>query len=359
MRLTLLLSALCLVGCVGDGGPPGAGSTGALVGFDTYLAADTPVALFNGSGQYCRRGAIGPAPSGPVIERERETLTEALLWFSRALSIGFGGGEASATALGDRMAALARANAFVRLDWSGSGSSPAHWQANLLKNIAMGVNIVDTRGRWAAEDRDAVMAWGDRVARSIRDSRTAGRHADWPDTNIATGTAYLMWGIASGNRRSFRDGLRLYDRVAGLIGPDGSTAFFLGNPGRFASSVGQEWLMALDDKTIGDLVLAAHAADAIGVNLFERRVSDASLYDAVLWWQGVLFEDTHPDLSEGQRRRFLSLTGGERSWAWTEYFIAAYPDDPQTARLRAENRAIAGGRAYAAQAQGPSSCLVR
>jgi len=305
--------------------------------------------------RYCSRGTIGAAPAATTIDRERRALSSALTWFTTALARGYAG---QADMLGRRMADLARQDAFTRLDWSGSGSSPAHWQANLLKNIAMGVNIVDRRGTWTGTDRTAVIEWGNDVAASIRSSRSAGRHADWPDTDIATGTAYLMWGIASRSEQDFLEGLALFDKVARQIGPNGETAFYLKNPSRYANSMGQQWLMALDDKTIGDMVLAAHSARAVGIDLFNRKVGDATLYEAVVAWQALLF-GTPTTLTEGQRRDFLSTSGGERSWAWTEYFISNFPSDPQTARLRAENRRIAGGSGYSAQAQGPSSCLVR
>ena len=153
----------------------------------------------------------------------------------------------------------------------------------------MGLNIVDSRAAWQGDGRADVIGRGNDLVNSIRSSRATGQHDTRPDTDIATGTAYLMWGIAAGSERDLAEGVSLFDKVARQIGPGGEPFFSLKDPDRFGVHVGREWLMSIDDKTIGDLVLAAHTARAAGIDLFNRKVGEATLYEAVIAWQEVLF----------------------------------------------------------------------
>ena len=315
-------------------------------------------ALFNfqSGGSACRVYSIGPAPSSPTIERERVVLEKALVWFGKAISSAKADTQ-SARAVAHELQALAEARAFTRLDWSGSGSSPAHWQTNLLKNIAMAVNVIDHRGGWSGEQREVVVAWGNEVYRSTHYTAWNRSQSDrWPDTMATAAAAYTLWGIAAPNAKALSEGQSDFKKVARLLRPTGGTGSYYGG-GKYASDLPDGWGARIEDKLLGDLVLTAYAAGRIGRDLFNVKFGKVSLYEGIIGWQSTLFAD-HGAAVRGEDLSFFNREGGERSWAWTEYFVANFSNDPASAALREESARIRGS-GYVSQSMGPATCLLR
>lgn len=323
----------------------------------TALSDPSPPNLFNfGKNAWCQAGAIVQPPMSGVIERERKVLDQALAWFARAIQAAKAK-PAGAQQLATELARMAEAGVFTKLDWSGSGSSPAHWQSNLLKNIAISVNVVDVQNGWQAGQRVAVIAWGNTVYKSTHYSAWGRKQSDrWPDTIATAAAAYLVWGAVAPDAKAYDEGLKDFDRVAKLLKAKSGTGSYY--KGKLAKSLPKGWGARIEDKTLGDLVFAAHVAKRQGTDLFTRPVGKGvSLYEAVVGWQSTLF-DNNGAAVKGLDLSFLASQGGERSWAWTEYFVANFPDDAATQTLREKSARIGAG-GYVSQALGPATCLMR
>jgi len=155
------------------------------------------------------------------------------------------------------------------------------------------------------------------------------------------------------------EGLQDFNRVAKRLTPHNGTGSYSEND-KYLKNMGPDWGTRLEDKTIGDLVIAAHAGKHAKLDLFNLRVSNVSLYEAVVGWQQTLFANAGSAV-KGEDLSFLSTSGGERSWSWTEYFIFNFPNDERTRLLREMNQKIfdKSHHGYIGLATGPSSCLLR
>ena len=336
-----------------------ASMTAGMPGFE--LDKPPGVDLFDyGSTRYCQRlSHIASAPSSPVVDRKREVLADALGWFNTAIS-GTKAQPEMASDMADELVKLASNDAFVRLDWRGSGSSPAHWQLNLLKNIGFAVNIVDHFDAWRPGQRAGVVRWGDKVYVNTHYSRWGRKRSQrWPDTVATAAAAYVSWGVVAPNGESLADGQRDFEEVAKLLQKRGGTHSYFGG-GKFLGQLPDDWGARIEDKMLGDLVIAAHAAGRSGLELFNHAPAGVSLYEAIVGWQETLFSDDGAAV-EGDDLSFLTTNGQERSWSWTEYFVYNYPDDERSKVLRERSALVARGDlfGYKGLATGPSSCLFR
>ena len=324
--------------------------------FRSFQAAGVAAPLFNlSTTNSCAGGSITAAPSAASIDRERTVLNSNLEWFNQALSSA-ATSRNRASELAAQLTVLAQSDAFVELNWDGSGSSPAHWQLVLLRNIAMAVNLIDFQQGWGEGQRAVVVGWGNRVYDNTHYCRWGRSGSDrWPDTYAAAASAYIYWGVATLNREAFMEGVRDFGEVVKLIEPDGSWLVFF--RGQYAGVIDPTWDMSLNDKAIGDLVMAAYVAARVGVDLFGYAPDGASIYDTVVWWQDVI----PTGATYGQDMSFLRPHGAERGWSWTEYFVASFPDDAATTSLRERSAAIRSQNAngFVGIATGPASCLIR
>lgn len=305
----------------------------------------------------CRISVIMASPSGPVIDRGREKLTAALKWFNTAIS--------SAKVQPDQvqwlayeLTVLADNKAFSRLDWNGSGSSPAHWQANLLKNIAFAMNVVDHMDGWKPGQRERVIRWGDSIYKSTHYTSWGRRQSDrWPDTVATAAAAYLSWGVVAPNNAAFSEGQKDFLAIAQTFKESGGTRSFYDN-GKFARQLPDGWGSRIEDKMLGDMVIAAHVAQRADLDLFNLSPKGFSLYQTIVGWQNTILGQEPP---KSEDMSFLTNDGEERSWSWTEYFIYNYPNDDLTETLRQKSRQIRSRSIYGyiGRATGPSTCLLR
>jgi len=358
MRLIAALAALVLA-CAGPE-PLLANTAGAKAAYRQATASGRPVPLFNlSTTRFCRGGRVGAPPFAGEVGRAshthgagREALTAALEWMNRGISSA-ATSQAAARDLANGLTRMAQAKAFTRAGSANGGSSPRHWQMNLLKNVAMAVNVIDHRGAWPQGARQVVVSWGNGLWAGANRGNPG-----WPDTVATFGAAGILWGLAAPNRSAYDRGLRHYDKVARLIQPGGALPeYFPARKAKYFNELPANWGARITDKMIGDLVLSAYAVRRAGADLFsQRRSGGGSLHEAVVTWQNTLFGN-HPAM-QGQDRSFLRAQGQEASWSWTEYFIAIHPNDPATAALRQRSAGYRGS-GYVGLAMGPASCLAR
>ncbi len=337
------------------------GDTGAASAFRQVETSSSAPVLFNyNSVRSCRSVRVGRAPSIPVIVSsslasgaERKTLTDALNWFNTGISSAMASGPAARN-LAVGMVQLANEKAFTKTQQANGGASPVHWQMNLLKNVAIAVNVVDHRNAWGQNERDTVVAWGNSLWNNARN-----KDPGWPDTAATFGAAGVLWGVVAKDKRTFRKGLGLFDQVVANTAPGGVLdVYFPSRRAKYHNSLPPGWGVRINDKMIGDLVLTAYIGRRIGIDMFNyKRKPSASLYDTVVWWQGVLFANGS-EMTRGQNKDFLRNTGQEASWSWTEYFVATYPSDAATEMLRKKSASLRGS-GYVGLAMGPVTCLVR
>jgi len=310
---------------------------------------------------FCRVQSILAPPISLVIDRKHKKLISALKWFNSAISTAKARPE-EAKIVAEMLEELASFKAFVKLSWRGNGSSPAHWQTNLLKNIAFAVNVVDHHSGWQPGKRSIVVDWGDKVYSNSHYTAWGRKQSQrWPDTIAAAAAAYISWGVVAPNSTALAEGRKDYHKVARLLRKKGGTRSYHGSR-KYLKGMPKNWGTRLEDKTLGDLVIAAHVAGRKKIDLFNHAPSGTSLYEAIVGWQNTLFENNGKAV-KGEDLSFLATDGEERSWSWTEYFIFNYPNDPRTAILRDKSEKIKksdwSGFGYRGRATGPSTCLFR
>lgn len=336
-------------------------STGAARAIAQLQSTAGPPVLFNyNSVRSCRQANVGRPPSTPVIVSsnmatgaERKVLSDALTWFNIGISSAMTS-KSQARNLATGMVYLANTKAFAKTQAANSESSPVHWQMNLLKNIAIAVNVVDHRNAWGQNEREAVLRWGNSLWNNAKN-----KNPGWPDTAATFGAAGVLWGAVTKDRATFKRGLNFFDQVIANTTNGGVLdVYFPSRRAKYHNTLPPGWGMRINDKMIGDLVLTAYVGRRIGIDLFNyERKPQTSLYQTVLWWQSVLLADGGK-MTKGQDMDFLRNTGQEASWSWTEYFVAIYPTDKATAPLR--NRSTSLRRSgYVGLAMGPATCLVR
>ena len=327
-------------------------------------AQPIPPALFNISAVgNCRVVNVGAAPNAQVVPRHgRDTpFDRNIQWFNTAISSAKAN-RTQAQRLASEMQTLARSDAFILLDWSGPGGSPAHWQTNLLKNVAIAVSVLDHRGAWQDSQRAEVIVWGDTLWRNSHYTRWGRKQSDrWPDTIATAAAAYTMWGVVAPNAKAYSEGKRDFQRVARKLKTFGGTQEFFVKIDKYSKNQASDgWNARIEDKMLGDLVMAAHAAARNGEDLFTKSRGKVSLYNAIIGWQNTLFGDGGRHV-QGMDLSFLTTNGAERSWSWTKYFIANYPQDSASAPLRSRSLRIAQSNryGYVGFATGPATCLFR
>lgn len=333
-----------------------AGLTTGAEGLERDLPTDVQLFQFE-SQLFCANRHIDPVISIATIDRERKELVHTLEWFNAAIS-AFKFGEDQRKLIVSEFVGLADENAFTRLNWSGSGSSPAHWQQNLLKNVAIMMNLIDHFDTWEPGQRERVARWGDKIYASTHYTSWGRRQSDrWPDTIATASASYILWGAVAPNDRAYSEGVEEFKRLSKLFKESGGTRTYFENP-EYLRHFPKGWGSRVEDKMIGDLVIAAHAAKAIGEDLFVYESNGVNLHDMVVGWQQTILVG---ELPKDEDMSFLTTNGQERSWSWTEYFVANFVDDPETKLLRDASRRIATRTSYGYQglATGPSSCLMR
>lgn len=319
----------------------------------------TEVELFQyESTAFCAGPPLMTVETSRVINRKREKLVKALEWFNGAIS-NYYRSEYLRDDIVSELVRFADEAAFTRLSWSGRGSSPAHWQSNLLKNIGILMHVIDHHEGWKPGQRNRVARWGDNVYRSTHYSAWGRRQSDrWTDTVAAATASYLLWGAVAPNKTAYEEGKRDFMKMSSRFKKRGGTRTFFKNKKLLGGGLPKNWGTRLEDKTIGDFVIAAHVGKAVGDDLFHKTSGSVSLYEMVLGWQQTLLVE---ELPKGEDLTFMTKQGQERSWSWTEYFSYNFPNDPESKLLRDKSRQIATGwgHGYQGLATGPSSCLLR
>lgn len=331
--------------------------TAGMPGFERDAPTDVELFQYE-SDVFCARPRLMTVKTSRVINRDRKKLVEALKWFNGAIS-NYYRSEDTRDEIVSEVVRFADEGAFTRLNWRGSGSSPAHWQSNLLKNIGILTHVIDHHKGWKPGQRDRVARWGDSVYRSTHYSAWGRRQSDrWTDTVAAAAASYMLWGAVAPNPKAYEEGKQDFIKMSSRFRKKGGTRTFFKNRKHLGGWLPKNWGARLEDKTIGDFVIAAHVGKALGDDLFHHTSGGASLYEMVLGWQQTLLVD---DLPKGEDLTFMTEQGQERSWSWTEYFIFNFPDDPRSKLLREKSRQITTGWGFGYQglATGPSSCLFR
>ncbi len=342
-----------------------------IISCTTLVCAATPnfaqtnsPSMFNySSSGKCRVVNVSQAPYSKVLSRyvAGDPADRILEWFNTAISSAKVN-QTQAKKLAAEMSKLAKGGAFTKLDWSGNGGSPAHWQTNILKNVAIAVNVLDHRNAWSGTQRRDVVEWGDTLWKNSHYTRWGRSQSDrWPDTVATAAAAYVLWGVVAPNKKAYREGKSDFRRVAKRLKTQGGTGEFYSGMSKYSKDMAERgWHARLEDKMLGDLVIAAHAAKRAGEDLFQKSGGKVNLYSSIVGWQYTLF-GSGGSAVRGMDMSFLTISGAERSWSWTEYFIANYPNDEATQTLRNRSRKIAQRDrfGYVGKATGPSTCLFR
>jgi hypothetical protein len=225
--------------------------------------------------------------------------------------------------------------------------SPVYVQSNLMRQLAMSIIFLETRGLLSAAEKTLLIRWG----AAMVDTQKGTRGNESSDSLLASGMAMLTWGNITGDTRLMRAGYRQfmkgYPYVLDSIGQ------LRRHPGHASIPVDRlsledEYNVALQHALEGAAIL-----NNLGVNLFAVERGGRTLHDAVDWWAAVVA--TRPPSLQSYRAWSHNFHLG-----WIPIYLHLHPDRPVAARLRALERDVTGRRVppfRAASLGGSTHCL--
>jgi len=227
------------------------------------------------------------------------------------------------------------------------GWSPIYVQSNLIRQIAMSIIFLETRGLLSPQEKQLLVAWGTAMIPGQKGTR--GNQSS--DSLLASGTAMLAWGNISGDtalmRAGYRQFMKGYPYVVESIGQLRRHPGHRGIP-LSGLSLEDEYNVALQHAIEGAAIL-----HNLGLDLFSAQIRGGTLHQAVEWWTPTVA--SRPEPFQGYRPWSHNFHLG-----WIPIYLRFHPDRPVSAQLRAIDRQITSGRtpSYRATSLGGSTkCL--
>ncbi|MDC0227020.1 hypothetical protein OAK51_00840 [Alphaproteobacteria bacterium] len=190
--------------------------------------------------------------------------------------------------------------------WNKNGSSPAYAQYLILINMSIFLDFADTKGLWKPGQRDAIMKWGtilyDRSHYSHWHNDGRKDSHRWPDTVSKAAAAYMLWGYVNKDIEVFKDGYRDFLKEYNKIPANGQ--YHQHYKGKYAGVIQYSWDLFLENKTIGDLVIASWIGDRVGLNTWTKPNEKGGTMKVLLDYWGKV--STSPANLVGQDERHLN-----------------------------------------------------
>ena len=156
--------------------------------------------------------------------------------------------------------------------WVKSGSSVAYAQTMILINLSILMDFMDNKNLWKNGQRKKIVKWGDILyERSHYSHFTNGGKKQsnrWPDTVSKAAAAYMLWGYVNKDLKIFKDGYRDLMQEYEKIPADGKYHQHFKGP--YAGVIQDSWDLFIENKTLGDLVIASYVGELVGMKTFTK-----------------------------------------------------------------------------------------
>ena len=215
----------------------------------------------------------------------------------------------------------AQNNAFIYKEDSNSFGSPTYAQSVILRQAAMLLVFFDNRGVLSDPEREVIIKWGNKIARS----QVPGEQGARANDSIGIiGVAKMAWGNASKQLKIFNEGYNAYINSLPLI---------LGNIGdldpiqRAMYPYNGEAPAENLNTNLHTVVEGAAVLHNLGLNGFEISYKGNTPRDAVLW-----FAKHMEETSWQPKPYFRHIRYGSMVWnlGWVPIYASIFPDAPET-----------------------------
>lgn len=198
--------------------------------------------------------------------------------------------------------------------WVKNGPSPAYAQTIILINLSIFVDFADAKGLWKAGQREEVVKWGNIIyEHSHYSHHMNGKQQSyrWPDTVSKAAAAYMLWGYVTKDIKVFKDGYRDLLKEYKKIPADGKYHQHFKGPK--AGVIQDSWDLFIENKTLGDLVIASYVGEKVGLQTFDKPNKKGGTIQKAIEYLGKV--STDPNELKGQDERHLkNMRADGNSW---------------------------------------------
>ena len=199
--------------------------------------------------------------------------------------------------------------------WKKNAPSAGYAQTMILINLSVFMDFADYKGLWKPGQREEIVKWGN----IIYEHSHYGHHANggreqrhrWPDTVSKAAAAYMLWGYVNKDIEVFKDGYRDLLQEYNKIPEDGKYHQHIFGP--IAGGIQKSWDLFLENKTLGDLVIASYVGEIVGLQTFDKPNKKGGNIRKAIEYLGQM--STDPKVLKGQDERHLhNMRADGNSW---------------------------------------------
>ena len=199
--------------------------------------------------------------------------------------------------------------------WVKGGSSVAYAQTMILINLSILMDFMDNKNLWKNGQRKKIVKWGDILyERSHYSHFTNGGKKQsnrWPDTVSKAAAAYMLWGYVNKDLKIFKDGYRDLMQEYEKIPADGKYHQHFKGP--YAGVIQDSWDLFLENKTLGDLVIASYVGELVGMKTFTKPNNKGGNIKKAIDYLGQISSNLN-ELKGQDERHLNNMRADGNSW---------------------------------------------
>ena len=199
--------------------------------------------------------------------------------------------------------------------WVKGGSSVAYAQTMILINLSILMDFMDNKNLWKNGQRKKIVKWGDILyERSHYSHFTNGGKKQsnrWPDTVSKAAAAYMLWGYVNKDLKIFKDGYRDLMQEYEKIPADGKYHQHFKGP--YAGVIQDSWDLFIENKTLGDLVIASYVGELVGMKTFTKPNNKGGNIKKAINYLGQISSNLN-ELKGQDERHLNNMRADGNSW---------------------------------------------
>ena len=199
--------------------------------------------------------------------------------------------------------------------WVKGGSSVAYAQTMILINLSILMDFMDNKNLWKNGQRKKIVKWGDILyERSHYSHFTNGGKKQsnrWPDTVSKAAAAYMLWGYVNKDLKIFKDGYKDLMQEYEKIPADGKYHQHFKGP--YAGVIQDSWDLFIENKTLGDLVIASYVGELVGMKTFTKPNNKGGNIKKAIDYLGQISSNLN-ELKGQDERHLNNMRADGNSW---------------------------------------------
>ena len=199
--------------------------------------------------------------------------------------------------------------------WLKGGSSVAYAQTMILINLSILMDFMDNKNLWKNGQRKKIVKWGDILyERSHYSHFTNGGKKQsnrWPDTVSKAAAAYMLWGYVNKDLKIFKDGYKDLMQEYEKIPADGKYHQHFKGP--YAGVIQDSWDLFIENKTLGDLVIASYVGELVGMKTFTKPNNKGGNIKKAIDYLGQISSNLN-ELKGQDERHLNNMRADGNSW---------------------------------------------